>query len=454
VRENPEAERVVLALVIYNEGAFEYLAARAKAEWFSIPEHRLIWEAAEKVFLQTQVVSAISVLDRLTLDGMRKKVADSFPSSNDILWDAYDHPEKYLDILEREFMARQGIAIGQKIVEEFAKRDKPDEVLAASVQMLLELRSGSGPKLRTYSTLEALQVLRNAQLAIARKEEVKGIDPCLPSLKSALRHGVLMPGSVMLVGGSSGLGKTMSGLHIAVVNALKGHRSIYFGTELPLGFIAERIAPMLAKTMQIPGLTSASLVDGSSVSAIEAVIERIVELERSHTLVLVDKASTVQEVELLTQLEQSLRGPFELSVLDYLQMFDTTEEGIRGETEKMLRVSEVLRRQCLANEHVMVAMAAFRKRSGNSPSGDEPDLDAVRSTGKLGYDSSVAIGLWKDSQFKPGRNDVWQGLKYKIVKNSRYPHPSGSKEGQSFRIVVDRETGMIHEQEEAGQIPL
>jgi len=354
----------------------------------------------------------------------------------------------YAQIVRRDSALRRIIADAGVAVQMAYDGEEPAAIRGSLIRSMAGREDEEIPIIAATDALKELEDEQREWQESGKAPE--GIDPILPSLRRSLRNGVLRPGSEFLIGGDTGVGKSMLALFIAVMNAYAGKRVLFFGTEMLAKDLAERFAPMLAPCLGI-SLDNWDLVHGQGADALHLLRE---EMERIMTdrLFIVDRATQVEEVELLAHHIIALYGDLDLLVIDYKQML-TTDEKTYSETQKQDIIVEALRRLGLRLGATILSVSSFRKADG------EPTIDDFRGSKTLTYATSGAWAVWvdkdtleKEAMRYPDTEMPWRGNTLKICKNSRYPAIEGSMEGVNIPVIIDEESAQIREYPTKGTV--
>jgi replicative DNA helicase len=448
-----EAEAAVLgSLLIDPEFAWGKVGSLITAEDFYAERHKVLYQIVATMMMEGVTPDLITLPERLEEQGHLEEMGgaagltrliERTPTSLNV--------HSYAEIVSKLSQVRQvyhdALAVAHKALEPGVKAD---DLRYDLLQAAVAKRKTNG----VYTLSEALGIAEQAQRDLAAGIEPPGADPILHSLRDALKHGKLWPGSVVIVTGDSGTGKSMLGLQLDVLNVLLGLRVAYIGAELPVGFVADRIVPMLANICEdgslpvrirerlppelagIP-ITNETMRNGQAEGLISLLTEAVEQALDERQMIIIDDAQDVNQIILHLETESVRAGPFDLVVVDYLQLIGDESGDARSETEQMNRISDIFRRYCIDTNTILVGIASLRK--SNDP---EPKKDDVRSSKRLTYAASVVLALWQDPDVIATN---WNGLKMKVLKNSRYGTIGNTMEGQSFPVAIDPKTGLFSE---------
>lgn len=443
-RHNPIAEAAIISAIITPFMVDVDVIEELRPEEIFHSGRRELFAAAVEAKRQTGVADWVTITDVVGLERV-KELARYVPQEADLPYYWVSKLPEYIQIIHQDYAFRQGMITAAQIVKLFYNYEgTPGQAYAEALHLLVEASEGAEGEVPVYTLSQGLAMVIEEQDRLARGELIRGIKPLLPSLENSLRHGVWEMGSTVLVGGDTGVGKSMFTQWLWVNSMLNQQRCVYIGKELDASFAYGRAVTMMAKHMGL-SLTNEDLRTGKGGDTVRE-MDVTLRGDWDHYLKAIDKADTIEQIDLALRRDIAVNGPFDLVILDYLQHFNT-EEKYRGEVEKMLLISEVVRRAARDFGCVVLAVVVFRKRANG-----QPTIDDVRSTGTIGYDSSCAYGLYFDEDEleaarmrDPADGLKWQGLMLKTLKNSRYPIPGHSLEGESIPVAIDSQTGCLSE---------
>lgn len=441
---NTEAEQAVIGAMLIDPSYAWIRASRVvDATDFYVEKHRWLYEIIDGMSKKGRKVDYLTVVDALEQAGLLRDIGGAaYITSLITATPTALNVEHYAKIVHRDSELRRLVSIAAAMTKQAYNSEDPAAIRNQTVHLLAQRGEDTIPIIPVGDALAELEA-EQRRLAVGEKPE--GIDPILPSLRASLRNGVIRPGAEVVIGGDPGLGKSMLALFIAAMNAIDGKRVVFIGTEMQARDLAERLAPMMATKYGV-SLDNEMLIAGQGADAIAVLRAALEEAMVNERLLLVDRATRAEEIELLVYHLVALYGNLDLVVIDYLQML-STEEPTRSDVERMDKIVETLRRLALWQRTTIVSISSFRKRTTN-----EPGMEDFRGTKTITYATAVAWALWKDqsslekeAMHYPDSEMAWDGLCLKVVKNSRFPAIGHSLQGKSIPLMIAPESAVIRE---------
>lgn len=433
------------------------VAAQVAGADLYVGHHRKIYEALLALWSAGTPIDFVTVCDAIGSDlrevggaAYLNRLVDNCPTALNV--------QAHAEIILKNSQLRQLWKWNQetmiKILEEGAN---VDDLRAELVRKVLEQKEDGG----VHTLFDALEGVKQQQLALAAGEPIPGIDPILPTLRRAIRFGLIPPGTLCLLGADPGAGKSMLAVMVLLGNALQGKRVAYLGTEMPLPNLGMRMAPMLAHIgSSLPGDVHQfryeavknrllGFKDGpEGAQAAAEHLEVLGNMARAwldeRQVIIMDDEHDIDRALAKLRAEELRAGKFDLVILDMVQGFSRTDESIKTEVAMDNAVSSLITQYGRRTDTVVLAISSFRKRDKGAPS-----IEDCRGSKQLLHDASFAGLLWKNTEesqlYNVGQEKAWDGLSFRIGKNSRFGEPGYSMEGDDIPIMIDEETALIHE---------
>jgi len=397
---------------------------------FYFERHQWIWEVATGLLEVGKSVDYITILDELEKKELLKEMGGALTltdivNANPTSFHVADHAA----IVKRLSRLRHIIAIAGEAAELAWKPDAdPGQIETVMLTTLAQKSSGG---LEMYTVDEALAIAEERQRRIAAGEDLGGLDPLLPTLRNSLPHGVWRKGMIVLIGGDTGLGKSWLAFQIAAVNALLGRRMAYIGNELPIDFLAERLALTLgniiptlpervqeriAKRVHIP-IDNNMLLAGKAADYIAVLRPEMARLMEDRQLLLIPSGTEINKIIRSLQMESLRAGPFDGVALDYIQLIEDELERSYSETAQQSAVIKKIVQWCIDTETNLVCVSALRKHTNTVPTKDD-----IYGASRFSYSTSCSYALWRDDTVPmrdPLNESKDKGLRLRALKSSR-----------------------------------
>jgi len=233
-------------------------------------------------------------------------------------------------------------------------------------------------------------------------------------------------GHLLVVGARPGVGKTTFALNVAVENALRGKRVLFFSMEMPIIQIAERVLAIGT------GIKLENIQMGRLTEEEKKKVREFVKLIKEN-LIIVEGDKSVAEIRFLTKREKP-----DMVVVDYIQRM----KGEKGQTEYE-RISKAVSglKSIALEENVFVVALAQINRESSKRADKKPTLSDLKGSGKIEEDADTVLLLHSPAQvWREKGKDVPDDLKnvlHIIVAKNRH-------KGFIGIIVVERdESGRI-----------
>ena len=210
----------------------------------------------------------------------------------------------------------------------------------------------------------------------------------LPSLDRVMGGG-LKRGTLSLVLGHSGHGKSCMGLQAAVRAAESELRVLYVSTEMGGREMVARAASWQAEWESMSFMRTLTIGTEKARKALGQAAELSIEVN--------DKISTIGLVEARVMRAIGAKQPFGLVVLDFLQMFRGPGE---QEHEKLAGIAYDAKHLARRAEIPVLAMVQ-PKRGESAPTGP-PSMHSIRGSSTIQNAADTIISVYSDQSGNPG----------------------------------------------------
>ncbi len=385
--QNDEAERAVLGAVLVRN---EHLAAAAEIlspADFHAKTHQLAFRSMLSMSKESLPIDLLTLGDRLAGDpGLEAKGGVAYLSR---LMDGV--PEvlnlaHYANIVREKSVRRQMVRLGTEMASEAFGASDPSALASKVSDALLGLRSARN-RHRWKEFSDVLEKGLDETAAAAKREgALRGITTGFPALDELI--GGWERGKFMLVGGTSGMGKTALMMSFAVAAAGVGVKVAFFSLEMGAAEVSRRMFGI--KT----GTNAQKLKTGAMTDHDWGRVELAVRQLNGLPIVFADDedgSSSIDEISSrVTALHEE--SPLGLIVVDYLQLIDpargaqTREQEVTQMGRSLKRLAQKLGVPIIAGSQLM---GEADKREGRPQRGD------LRESKALAHDADILMFVYR-----------------------------------------------------------
>lgn len=420
-----EAEQAILGGLLSspNNDAWDKVADILTQTDFYHSEHRIIWQAIQKLILKNQAVDILTVHDLLVqqeeiehIGGLSylATLAQNTPSAANI--------RRYGEIVREHSVRRQLILAATEIADSAhsPKGYETAQLLDNAESRLFQITEQSARGKQGFISINDLLVRATDQIEQLYNNKnadgVTGIPTGFIDL-DRLTAG-LQRGDLIIVAGRPSMGKTAFSLNIAENVALQ--------TQLPVGVFSMEMPAMLL-VMRMIG--SVGQIDQNKLRtgefndkdwaqfsyALGVLAETKIQIDETPGL-------TVTEVRARARrLARQFGGHLGVIVIDYLQLMSGT--GQRGEQNRTAEISEITRSlKGLARElDVPIIALSQLNRSVEQRPDKRPMMSDLRESGAIEQDADLIMFLYRDEYYNPNPdpNSPTKGLAELIIAKHR-----------------------------------
>lgn len=402
-----EAEQSVLGAIILDPEKIRETANVLKTEDFYLEQHQNIYEAMRSLFLMSNTIDAVTLVDELVKSGTYDKaggksyvslLAQSVPSISNL-------PD-YIRIIREKALLRRLIEASEKISSmAFSEEGDTSTILDRSEQLIFDIADKNEVKgfvhikdaiLSNYQHLDDL--IKNGTEALGTPTYFTEIDKYLVGMAKS---------DLVLVGARPGMGKTSFVLNIASQVAIKTKKTVCV-------FSLEMSAEQLVSRM----LASEALIDSKKMRTGELNEDDWVKLARassvfSQTEVLIDDTAGITVAGMKAKLRRVKN--LGLVVIDYLQLMQSD----RRNDNRVQEVAEISRAlKLLAKDlQVPVICCAQLSRANEARSDKTPMLSDLRDSGAIEQDADMVLFLHREGYYDKDNPENQNLAKCSIAKN-------------------------------------
>ena len=386
-----EAEQALLGSLIINPESFDKVAGFITANDFYLEEHKHIYSALVKMYNQSKVIDAVTLVNTLVEEGDRDEaggiqyislIAESVPAVSNI--------RDYARIVKDKAILRKLIGICDDISTDAYDEGAPVKTIVDSAeQKIFDISHNNDTKdfrhirdilQNVYQDIETLAETNGAVTGV--KTGFSGLDRMLIQMGK---------GDLVIVGARPGMGKTSFAMNIATNVAKQKKAVAIFSLEMSGEQLVTRI------------LSSEALVDSSKLRTgqlktedwdnIAGVISSL-----SGCDIYIDDTSAITSAEMKSKLRRI--NNLGLVVIDYIGLMQSTS----NTDNRAQQVGEISRNlKIMAKDFgIPIVCCAQLNRGTESRAGDakKPTLADLRDSGSIEQDADIVLFLYRDEYYK------------------------------------------------------
>ncbi|MBQ7981355.1 MAG: replicative DNA helicase [Oscillospiraceae bacterium] len=386
-----EAEQALLGSLIINPESFDKVAGYISAGDFYLDEHKHIYSALIKMYNQSKVIDAVTLVNTLVEEGDRDEaggiqyislIAESVPAVSNI--------KDYARIVKDKSTLRKLIAICDDISVDAYDEGAPVKTIVDSAEQKIFDISHNNESRDFRHIREILQnVYQDIEVLAENNGAVTGSKTGFSGLDRMLIQ--MGKGDLVIVGARPGMGKTSFAMNIAVNVAKQKKAVAIFSLEMSGEQLVTRI------------LSSEALVDSSKLRTgqlktedwdnIAGVISSLSGCE-----IYIDDTSAITTAEMKSKLRRIKN--LGLVVIDYIGLMQSTSNS----DNRAQQVGEISRNlKIMAKDlGVPIVCCAQLNRGTESRTGDakKPTLADLRDSGSIEQDADIVLFLYRDEYYK------------------------------------------------------
>ena len=387
IPHNPDAERALLGSVLINPQVCNEIDLPAEA--FYLHRHQFIWRAFQRLKDAGRAIDHLTVCEALESAGKLAEVGGDYLIAllNDVPTSL--NADDYAAIVREQHTRRLLLNAANEIARLAYAQEQDTPILLNSAQAALQTVLTHSADPDSFGDLiEAASDLYDRareRFDLARAGKPLSSQRVATGLSDvdALLKGGLRKGSLSLIAGRPGQGKS-SWMQTVALHALKaGKRVAFFSLEMPKEEVAARL--LSATSGLDANLLSEGLLGDSDWQALILALEGL----QPERLFISDTAS-LTPAQLRAQAYQlDSRYGLDLILVDYLQLMESGGRE-QNRAEQVSVCSRALKR--LAMElRLPVLAAAQLSRAVEARADKEPQLSDLRESGSLEQDADIVM---------------------------------------------------------------
>ena len=386
-----EAEQALLGSIIVSPDCFDKIGGSITAEDFYLDEHKHIFTALLKMYVQNKTIDAVTLVNALVENGDRDEaggvqyitlLAESVPSAVNV--------KDYARIVKDKSTLRKLIHVCDEINEDAYNESDVRAVVDNAEQKIFDLTHNNDSKEFRHISDVLQNVFHDLETLSETKGAVTGAKTGFSGLDKTLVQ--MGKGDLIIVGARPGMGKTSFALNIAtnVAKATKKAVAI-FSLEMSCEQLVTRIISSEAM------VDSHSLRTGKlSASDWDNIADVISSL--SGCEIYIDDTSAITTTEMKSKLRRI--NNLGLVVIDYIGLMQTTSHS----DNRAQQVGEISRNLKIMAKDLgvpFICCAQLNRGTESRPgAGKRPTLADLRDSGSIEQDADIVLFLYRDEYYK------------------------------------------------------
>ena len=383
-----EAEQAVLGSMLIDPKRIPEVMEVLKQEDFYVRNNQVLYDAIQKMFLESRNVDPVTVLDEVKLMGYRDELPRDYVLQ---LVETTPHSANLLDyarIVRGNSMLRELQQVGTDIVDlTRAEEDDADTVADLAEQKVYAVRQGREIQGFTPLNQAINEVYANLDELATRGGQLPGLPTGFSMLDQYI--GGLNKSDLILLGARPGMGKTAIALNMAMSAAKKsGKTVVIFQLEMSRAQLATRLLSTEG-FIDSKKLRMGNLDDDDWQKMAEATQT----LNKLNILIDENSGITVPEMKAKCRRVPNLG----LIVIDYLQLMHTPKHS----DNRVQEVAEISRSlKIMAKDlNVPVLCCCQLSRGPEGRQDKRPMLSDLRESGSIEQDADIVLFIYRDDYY-------------------------------------------------------
>jgi len=388
------AERATLGAALIDEDALHHVMSTLKTEDFQRAEHRAIFQAMHRLWLQRTSVDLLTLTEELRQRGDLEAVggAQAIIQLQDVVPTAAN-VESYTKMVRERAASTALLQAAHKVLA-FAKDESLtlEERQRGAEGALLEALDADESQRAVLWSFEGLRWLLRLR---DQKDTPKPLDTGIDPLDRTV--GGFLPGDLIILAARPALGKTTLAMQIAINMAREGRKVLFYSLEMPKEKLFAR--PVASKA----SVSTAALMAGRLT---KDQWRRCWNVGESLDLddFWVDDSPRITTIEVRAKsLRHQHEHGLDFVIVDYLQILDDSDQPGRTRNERVGGMARAMK--ALARElEVPVLLLSQLSRAPQDRRDKRPALSDLRDSGEIEMVGDVVMFLWsKDDEAKQDR---------------------------------------------------
>lgn len=377
-----DAERAVLGSMLIDESVVRDVLACVEAKDFLNPANRLIYQAARKLFRDSEPVDAITIRGQIgeQYTNYLLQLMEITPTSAN--W------RVYADMMRQQTALQHVKDLAEELHEAANLEDCRDTIARLGSLM------ADGRKIDSWSTREMLDDFYAVQ-----DPEAVAPDYITTGLEIIDSGSYIELGDVLVIGGEPSSGKTAFSLMLAYHMA-KSHKVGFFSLETAKQKVRDRLVSHMAQ-VEFNAIKRRELTEKDWT----AVAAKGSDFAKRDLTVLRASGMTATEIQAVSQ-----AYGFEIIVVDYVQLIvpDGDRKAIRS--EQIAEISRSLHTFAQKTGTLVIELAQIARMERGT--WRELDMHDLKESGQLEADADMIFMLFRPNP----KDDVLSGDRHRILK--------------------------------------
>ena len=386
-----EAEQALLGSLIINPESFDKVAGFISVNDFYLEEHKHIYSALVKMYNQSKVIDAVTLVNTLVEEGDRDEaggiqyislIAESVPSVSNI--------GDYARIVKEKSTLRRLINICDDISADAYEEGAPlKTIIDGAEQKIFDISHNNEAK----DFRHIRNILQNVYQEIETLSETNGAVKGSKTGFSALDRMLIQmgQGDLVILGARPGMGKTSFAMNIAVNVAKQNKAVAIFSLEMSGEQLVTRI--LSSEAMVDSSKLRTGQLKGEDWENLASVVSSL-----SGCDIYIDDTSAISSAEMKSKLRRIKN--LGLVVIDYIGLMQSTSNS----DNRAQQVGEISRNlKIMAKDFgIPILCCAQLNRGTESRTGDgkKPTLADLRDSGSIEQDADIVLFLYRDEYYK------------------------------------------------------
>lgn len=397
IYDSQQNQRMALGLMLSSKAFYFDIRNRLTAEMFTDQEAICAFNAIIQAEKDNVSIDIKSVADRSKeLDPLTLMAWVQDYSS------VHVNADSLIESLSRDLKKRKVLALTQSLVKIHADKSLDSaliDTLVAEVYEDFVLKSGTSNDVEDITVSNDAIYEERAANTERRLDSIDGLESSFHGLDQII--GGMQQGNLIVIGGTTSIGKTAFALNIAQSVAEKGKRVFIVSLEMNAKENTKRFlssyAGIPANKITIPSIWE--LYEASD--KVGEVFESVSKLPIKYMCSGDGRSVNVSRIR-TAAMAMKARGGLDLIVVDYLQLLDSDSSRPTSEYERISGASRGLKMLAMSLNVPVIALAQLNREATK---GQKPALRHFKGSSSIEQDANVGILLHRNK----GQSDSGNG---------------------------------------------